>query len=106
VVRADKILAGKESAQYLKVVYKYGPSERSLPDNAFDGKSKWRFSLTRDCGCDSSLVDDPSKAENEIAIATWIQTVEGEEVPRNMKLPCYVLRPKGLKPAPEKSHKS
>jgi hypothetical protein len=104
VVRADKALP--EAGQYLKVVYKYGANEASLPDDVFDAKSKWRFSLTRDCGCDGSVGENESKTQNEIALPTWKQTIEGEEIPRNMKLPCYVLRPKGLKPTPEKSHKS
>ena len=106
MVRTDKALPGKEAGHYLKVVYKYGANEASLPDDVFDGKSKWRFSLTRDCGCDGLVGENQSKTENEIALPAWRQTIEGEEIPRNIKLPCYVLRPKGLKPAPEKSHRS
>ena len=106
VVRADKALSGKEAGQYLKVIYKYGANEASLPDEVFNGKSRWQFNLTRDCGCDSSLAEGQSKSENEIALPMWKQTVEGEELPQNVKLPCYVLRPKGLTAVSKKSAKS
>lgn len=93
LVRVDKSVSGE---RYLKIIYKYGVNE-SLPDEVFDGKSKWRFNLTRDCGCDGSPKRNESKTEGEIAVATWKETIEGADVPLDAKLLCYALRPKGFK---------
>jgi hypothetical protein len=106
LVRADRSISGEEPAHYLRVVYRYGIDEASLPDAVFDGKSKWQFRITRDCGCDGSLGENRSRIENEITLPTWRQTGAGEEIPRDVKLPCYLLRPKGLRPSAEKPHKS
>jgi hypothetical protein len=101
LVRSDKALSGQ---QYLKVMYNHGPNE-PLPDEIFSGKGKWRFNLTRDCGCDGSLTENQPKDEKDIALATWIQTNDGQDIPRNLSPLCYVLRPKGLKPAPLNSRR-
>jgi hypothetical protein len=97
LVRIAKRLKGQEVGPYIKVVYKYGSDEASLPQEIFDGKSQWRFILKRDNGCDSSLGEmkatKPQTKEGEVTLPRLKFTSGTEGLEDKASLPCYVLKP-------------
>ncbi len=104
IVRVEKRIKGREESRYIKVIYKYGTDEPSLPEEIFNGKSQWRFTLTRDHSCDCSVREMQSKQIEgeggaEATLPRLKRTNATEEIPNNANLPCYALRPSDLKPA-------
>jgi hypothetical protein len=99
LVRLQKRIRGRENSPYIKVVYRYGINEMSLPEKLYDGKSLWRFILMRDHDCDSSLremslVKNTHKQEQGNVTLPRLNFVNETESPRNdVILPCYELRP-------------
>jgi hypothetical protein len=97
LVRIAKRIKGQEVGPYIKVVYKYGVGEPSLPQEIFDGKSQWRFILKRDGSCDSSLEEmkatKPQTKEGEVTLPRLKFTSGTEGLGDEASLPCYVLKP-------------
>ena len=98
LVRIERRIKGRETARYIKVVYKYGVDEASLPETVFDGKSRWRFILKRDRSCDSSVgqmkaAKHETKERDEVMLPHLKFTSETKGLEDNTNLPCYVLKP-------------
>ena len=97
LVRIAKRIKGQKVGPYIKVVYKYGANEPSLPQEIFDGESQWRFILKRDNGCDSLLGEmkatKPQTKEGQVTLPRLKFTRETEGLRDEARLPCYVLKP-------------
>jgi hypothetical protein len=105
IVRVDKRISGREKSRYIKVVHRrlYG-GEAELPSEIFDSKKRWRFKLSRQPSCDSSLQELESakgKIEDgaEVSVPRLKRTsgAEVEDIPTDVVLPCYELHPRDFK---------
>jgi hypothetical protein len=80
----------KEKPRHFRVVYRRFQTEPDLPVDVFDGHKKWRFNLTEappgEEACKGPLHDPRRTVGSESA-----------EVPEAAGLPCYSLRPDGVK---------
>ena len=90
VVRSHVKTGGKEEIRYFRVVYKRFQSEPDLPVGVFDGRRMWRFDLIEappeEDACKGPLHDRKRTVGSE-----------STEVPDAAGLPCYLLRPDGVK---------
>lgn len=96
ILKLDKILKGRQSRSYVVVVYDSWKGKPSLPEEMFNGKSKWKFYLTRKESCDSewqNIVSLNSDGESQVFTRSsrfeWITSKP--DIANNVKLPCYAL---------------
>jgi hypothetical protein len=105
IARVDKILKGKEKAKYIKIIYEYFSSEEThLKALLSDEKHQWKFVLSRNKRCDSTLKEakyakgialDGAK---EIMPVLLLKDVGGlEAISESTNLPCYSLKSDGIK---------
>jgi hypothetical protein len=104
IVRLDRSINRKQESKYIKLSFRRWFNEPELPSGILNSKNKWRFSLTRDINCDGStreLQSDRSRTEEGKGVVLQrlrrTSGAEKEEVPDALILPCYVLRPGGLR---------
>jgi len=90
IVRIVRSLKGHEESRYIKVVYQYMHNDPTLPKEIVDGKTQWRFELTRAAAQDQSCMG-PLQGLKQTPGA------DAEEIPNDSNLPCYVLQPGGIK---------
>jgi hypothetical protein len=98
LIRISKRIKGRAAGPYIKVVYRFAPNESPLPQNILDENTQWRFNLTRDITCDSSVGEMKTmKAQTEQGEITTIPRLkfknETEVMKDEVSLRCYVLRP-------------
>ena len=94
IVRIARRIKGPKNRSYIKVIYKYAANESPLPQNMFDGNNQWRFILTRDFRCDSTLREmKPIVTTQGQAIPRLKFTREKDLIQDGVSLPCYVLKP-------------
>jgi hypothetical protein len=98
LIRISKRIKGRAAGPYIKIVYRFAPNESPLPQNILDENTQWRFNLTRDITCDSSVGEMKTmKAQTEQGEITTIPRLkfknEIEGMEDEVSLPCYVLRP-------------
>ena len=90
VIRVEKSIAGRESSKYLKVVYEHLHGQPNLPKEIYDGRSSWRFALTK------ASTDDDSCSGPLTQITRTVGAQE-EPLPNDVSIPCYVLQPGHVK---------
>lgn len=90
IVRIVKRLKGREESRYVKVVYEHMPNEGKLPSEVFDGKWQWRFELMK------AAVQD-QRCKGPLQGLKRTTGAEGEQIPSDTSLPCYLLRSGDLK---------
>lgn len=99
VMKLIRKLKGKETAQYIQVHYLH-PRDHQAPEDFFNGKAVWRFSLARAGYCDGRLGDlDYLMAQgvNGMKYKTSTKRLkatggwENEKIPLDTKTPCYLL---------------
>jgi hypothetical protein len=102
IVKLNKLIKGKQSHPYTIVVYKSWGGEPLLPEEMFNGKSKWKFKLTSENSCDSTWKDITSlenSQENQDFKGNsrfeWIPVKP--DVADNANLPCYIFGYKDYK---------
>jgi hypothetical protein len=95
IVRTMKKIKDSQIQSYIIVVYK-SSAVKSLPKEMFDGKSRWKFWLTRDENCDSRWIDIKSLKNTEgnqnlkdNSRFEW--TSSKQNIADEIKLPCYIL---------------
>jgi len=98
IVRIEKRLKGRQQSHYIKVRYQYWEGEPVLPDSILDSTKRWRFSLSRNHRCDSSLREmKAAKPETQksadVDLPYFKFTGETEGLTDDTNLPCYVLKP-------------
>lgn len=105
IVRIDRPINRKQEARYIKVSYRRWFNEPELPTGVLDGRSKWRFAVTRDRSCDGPVrelrsIKSKTKDGKEVILQRLRQTsgAEKEELPDDRILPCYLLLPGDLRP--------
>lgn len=104
-IRIRKLIKGRESATYVKVLYQHLNHRTELPREILDARNYWLFKLNRDRDCDSSLRElETTKGEPDagrrVDVPRFKHTTgaEAEEIPDSATLPCYLLRPGDFKP--------
>jgi hypothetical protein len=105
IVRVDDAQRGTKSPRFLKVRYEDYADQRPLPGDLLEGKSSWRFSLQRNRSCDQVVSQDlivSQKSPKELPqpdTFVFVQSADQKDMPPiNSKLPCFILRPGGVKP--------
>ena len=89
IVRVDALVKGNERARYIKVVYKFMQKEARLPSEVFEGDHRWRMTLTKADGGDQTC-------KGPIQRLKRTPGGEAEQIPDDVTLPCYILRPSAL----------
>ena len=91
--------------RFVKVRYEDYANQHPLPSDLLDGTARFRFSLNRDRSCDQVVSKDliiPRSPSNELPKSgtfVLLQSADVKDVPPlNSTMPCFILRPGGLKP--------
>ena len=103
IVRVDKSFKGREKAKYIKIIYVYFESvDTSLFNLTSIERNQWKFRLSKDNSCDSSLKDvkygksTSLNGKEEISFLRLKGVAELHDIYEMTKLPCYILRSDGL----------
>jgi hypothetical protein len=106
IVKVDDAAKGTRSLRFIKVRYEDYADQHPLASELLEGKSHWTFSLTRDKSCDEVVSEDlfvaPSNSGTPPKAGTFILAQNaGQDVPAiKTTIPCFALRPGGVKQKP------
>src|SRR5206468_213576 len=106
ILRIDEPVESRAaSTHFIKVRYEDYANQHPLPTDLLSGKKPFQFFLKRNRDCDQVVSDGlilPRSISNELPkFGTFVilQSADVNEIPPlNSTLPCFVLRPGGLKP--------
>ena len=98
VVRVTRRDKGKPKNPYILVRRDFGCDVKPLPSEMFQAKQRWRFTLTRDSGCDHTyeeikdvVAPSPASGPYRIPVMKMVPGNGGGRMPTTQKLSCYQL---------------
>jgi len=104
IVRTRKGINQTQENDYIIVRFE-ASCMKLIPERILKTAPQWKFSLTRNVNCDELLDEllymkqlNPTGDVYRYPRVTFVPSAEGEKVPRDKKLRCYLLQPGGLEP--------
>jgi hypothetical protein len=104
ILRLEKHEKLASESLYLIVYYQHRLDEPALPAEFFRFGKQWRLILARVSGCDSTvkklitIYNEKGEASySEENLHVLLDVAEGEQIPMEKVLPCYVLEPSNIK---------